>query len=204
LVEERFEVIKKYIKNKDVLDCGCVEHEVYDDKPWWDYLWIHDKICKEAKYCLGVDVEKKELERLKKKGFNVRHANVETMDLGRKFDVVIAGELIEHLTNPGLFLERANYHLRKNGLIIITTPNVFSSGNVLRSLLGMKVKINEQHVCYYDVQTLSQLFDRYGFKVQDIYWHVRPEANRLNFLIRFRRDLAPTVIAVAKKVKDLC
>jgi 2-polyprenyl-3-methyl-5-hydroxy-6-metoxy-1,4-benzoquinol methylase len=202
LVEERFSALKKYFKDKDVLDCGCVEHKVYSDKAWWDYLWIHDKICKEAKFCLGVDIEKDELEKLKKKGYNVTYADVETMKLNRKFDVVFAGELIEHLGNPGAFLERVNLHLRKGGILILTTPNAFAVGILFRSLLGRAVNSNPQHVCFYDLQTLRQLLERYGFQLEDVYWHVRPEAYKLNFLVKFRPSLAPTIIAAARKVKD--
>jgi SAM-dependent methyltransferase len=190
------------VKDKDVLDCGCAEHYVYEDQESWGYLWIHDKICKEAKYCLGIDIEKEALLRLKEMGYNVKYANVETMELGRKFDVIVAGELIEHLSNPGLFLERANKHLRKDGRLIISTPNAFSSGNVFRSLLGRKMIINPQHVCYYDEQTLTQLLKRYGFEVEDVIWHVRPEANRLNFVIKYRKNMAPTMIVIARKVKE--
>ena len=203
MATERFEAIRKYIKDKEVLDCGCVEHEVYDDKPWWDYLWIHDKIVKEAKFCMGVDMEKEELKKLKEKGYNVRHADVETMELGRKFDVIVAGELIEHLGNPGSFLERSNAHLRKNGLIIITTPNVFSAGTVYRVLIGKTPEVNPQHVCYYDLKTLSILLERYGFEVQDVIMHQRPEAYKLNFLVKYRPDLAPTLIVVGRKIRNV-
>jgi SAM-dependent methyltransferase len=186
-----------------VLDCGCVSHKVSDDEEWWSYLWLHEQICKVARECLGVDYEKAEVEKLKKKGYNVKVANVETMDLGRTFDVVVAGELIEHLANPGLFLERANKHLKKDGMLILTTPNVFSPSFIIRRIFNRDLHVNEEHVAYYDVQTLNQLLTRYNFELEDVYWHVRPEAYRLNFLIKFRRDFAPTIIAAARKLKDI-
>lgn len=44
--------------------------------------------------------------------------------LGR-YDAIISCEGIEHFGNPLRFLETANKHLNDNGLIIITTPNIW-------------------------------------------------------------------------------
>jgi len=158
-------------------------------------------ICKDARYCLGVDIEKDELKKLRDKGYNVKFADVETMNLGEKFEVVVAGELVEHLSNPGLFIQQANLHLEKDGLLIITTPNAFSFGFIYRKLLGKTMRVHDQHTCFFDVQTATQLLNRYGFEVQDVYWHIRREARMLSF-IKFRKELAPTIIIVARKIDN--
>ena len=46
--------------------------------------------------------------------------------LGRKFDVIVTGEILEHLPNQGLFLENAERHLKKKGVQILTTPNALA------------------------------------------------------------------------------
>jgi 2-polyprenyl-3-methyl-5-hydroxy-6-metoxy-1,4-benzoquinol methylase len=163
---------------------------------------MHDMICKEARYCLGVDIEKAELSKLREKGYNVKFADVEKMDLGKKFDVVVAGELIEHLSNPGSFVERTNLHLKKNGILILTTPNPLSFGIIYKKLLGKNVRVHDQHTCFFDAQTLGQLLNRYGFEVEEVYWHIRPEA-RMHTFINFRPELAPTFIMIAKKIKGV-
>jgi 2-polyprenyl-3-methyl-5-hydroxy-6-metoxy-1,4-benzoquinol methylase len=150
-----------------------------------------------------VDIARDELKKLKKKGYNVKYADAESMELGRQFDVVFAGELLEHLSNPGMFLAKANSHLKENGLLVLTTPNAFSLQVFLRNILGMKLYINEEHVCFYELNTLRHLLDRYGFKIEDIYWHVRPGTTRIMFLFRLRRDLVPTIILTARKIEDL-
>ncbi len=83
-------------------------------------------IVKNSRTCLGIDIEEKEIIKMKKEGYNVICANVETMQLNLKFDVIIAGELIEHLHNPGLFLNTLYEHLRDEGKLILTTPNPFN------------------------------------------------------------------------------
>ena len=43
-----------------------------------------------------------------------------------KFDVIICQEVIEHLENPRHLLREFKKILRKEGIIIITTPNIFN------------------------------------------------------------------------------
>ena len=51
----------------------------------------------------GIDIDSVGIEHLLNRHYNVICDNVETMSLGRTFDVIVAGEIIEHLENPGLF-----------------------------------------------------------------------------------------------------
>ena len=53
----------------------------------------------------------------------------QNFDLGRTFDTVFAGELIEHLGNVDGFLSSARRHLEPGGQLVLTTPNVFYVGN---------------------------------------------------------------------------
>ena len=117
---------------------------------------------------MGVDILAKEVKLLNELGFNVVCADVEQMELGRKFDVIIAGELIEHLDNPGLFLQRVKSHLEEDGLLILTTPNPFALGNAfipIKLLLGGDYSVNKEHKCWYCLKTLRQLLEKYGFKI---------------------------------------
>jgi len=48
---------------------------------------------------------------------------METMSLkGKKFDAIICSEVIEHLDEPGKFLQKAKQLLKKGGLFILTVP----------------------------------------------------------------------------------
>jgi|GEM_PF-430905 len=50
-------------------------------------------------------------------------ANVTTLDPpSERYDCLILGEVIEHVLNPELFLERCLAHLRPGGRLILTTP----------------------------------------------------------------------------------
>lgn len=59
------------------------------------------------------------------------HLEVKKSDLSKgicykkeEFDMVYAGEVIEHLYNPDFFLQESNRILKKGGYLIISTPNL--------------------------------------------------------------------------------
>ncbi len=49
-------------------------------------------------------------------------------------DLVIAGEVFEHLTSPLHFIKEISRVLKKGGILFLTTPNVCYMGNILRLL----------------------------------------------------------------------
>ena len=50
--------------------------------------------------------------------------------------LVFAGEILEHLTNPFIFLKEINRVLKKEGVLILSTPNINSFKNRIKVLLG--------------------------------------------------------------------
>ena len=161
-----FDIILPYIKGKEVLDLGCVNH---NSKYKNDPLWVHGFLNKHSKV-LGVDILKEEVEKLKKEGYNIIYDDVETMNLNKKFDVIVAGELIEHLSNQGLFLENCKRHLKEKGILILTTPHTFNLRYSLMNLFLLRdnPKVCQEHTCQYSPQTIRELLERNGFNVLKI------------------------------------
>lgn len=55
--------------------------------------------------------------------------NAENFQLGgKKFDLVVSFQVIEHLYEPGAMLLNAKSHLKPGGLLLITTPNLNGLG----------------------------------------------------------------------------
>jgi 2-polyprenyl-3-methyl-5-hydroxy-6-metoxy-1,4-benzoquinol methylase len=162
---KRINIIKEFVKDKKVLDIGCIQHN------WQQYLnkdWLHNQIIKYAKEVKGIDYLKKDVIILQKKGFNIIHANAEDFNLNEKFDVIIAGELIEHLFNVGRFLDSVKKHMHNKSELILTTPNAFTLGNIFRIFKGLfkiETEDNQERTHWYDKQTLLNTLKRKNFEI---------------------------------------
>ena len=200
LVSDRWDVIKDLIAGREVLDLGCVDHEARQEE---GKDWLHRKIREKARSTLGVDYVADEVARLRNKGYDVIQGNVENLTLNRTFDVVIAGNIIEHLSNPGLFLESTKRHLNKSGVFILTTDNCYG----LRSLKAVtffdRIRPNKEHSLAFEEEVLRQLLERHGLQIADFYYYNGPYANRfkkrfIDALCQIRKSWAWQMLAVCK------
>jgi 2-polyprenyl-3-methyl-5-hydroxy-6-metoxy-1,4-benzoquinol methylase len=83
-------------------------------------------------------------------------------------DVVICGEVLEHLSNPGHFLARLRK--RHTGPVIITVPNAFAAAGAKWAAKGIE-NVNRDHVAWYSPKTLSVLLERAGYTVGALFWY---------------------------------
>jgi 2-polyprenyl-3-methyl-5-hydroxy-6-metoxy-1,4-benzoquinol methylase len=156
----------KFCRDKDVLDLGCVDH---DPKNEQSTLWLHGAIKNVASSILGLDFYQKGVDYLVKKGYDVIFANAQNFDFDRKYDVIAAGDLIEHVENPGLMFSCVAKHLKIGGIFVISTPNPWCWKYTLYFWIFSKMdKINQEHVAWYCPETLRLLGSRYGFSVKEI------------------------------------
>jgi len=179
---ERMEVIYPYIKNKEVLDIGCYAelrgliHNVKNEKSW-----IHGFLSKHSKHTVGIDIVPDKIDVIKKAGYDVYCMSAETFSFKKKFDVIFAGDVIEHLDNPGLMLKQCRKHLKDDGLLIITTYNVFSIdykiANIVR-FFNNDLEVHPNHTCFYSPTTIKNLLFRNGFKINKMIFVNQPVASR--------------------------
>lgn len=64
------------------------------------------------------------------------HGTIGSLDLGRKYDLILGLEIVEHLIDPLPFFRLIAGNLADNGVALVTTPNVSSFGAACRLLLG--------------------------------------------------------------------
>ncbi|RMD67368.1 methyltransferase domain-containing protein, partial [Candidatus Parcubacteria bacterium] len=124
--------------------------------------------------------------------------DAQTFSLNERFDTIVSGELIEHLSNPGQFLARAQEHIKPNGRVVLTTPYVFGLANILYAILKFpKTCSNSEHTLWFCPTTFIELATRYDFKVvhwelvEDYYDHVPSWKYRI--LVAFLRILGPII-----------
>ncbi len=88
-------------------------------------------------------------------------------------DLLIAGEIIEHLENTGSFLEAVKPLVRENGELVVTTPNPHALTNVLFASTKREVQ-NVDHVAWHSWKTLETLLGRHGWTVTSVAYYVHP------------------------------
>lgn len=128
--EIRGKLISEFIgEGKTVLDIGC------RDGVLTSYFSQKNTVT-------GADIDMVSLEQAGK-GLGIKTVfmdlNGDWSELGgQKFDVVVAGEVLEHLYYPELVMDRVRSVLNPGGIFIGTVPNAFSLKNRLRYLMGDK------------------------------------------------------------------
>jgi 2-polyprenyl-3-methyl-5-hydroxy-6-metoxy-1,4-benzoquinol methylase len=165
---KRIELIKKYIKNKSVLDIWCVQHSHNASKK---EDWLHKKLYDYAKSVKWLDYLQGDVDELKKDWYNIVCWNAENYNLWENFDIIIAWEIIEHLFNVWNFLDANKLHMHKDSVLILTTPNAFCLWNtyrILKRIFNIGNIDNNEHTLWYDIHTLKNVLERRWYEIVEI------------------------------------
>jgi len=84
---------------------------------------------------------------------------------GRRFDVVVMNDFLEHMPDPGAALAEARRLLADDGVLFLTTPDVGSVMARLTRARWLHLKPNE-HLVYFDRRTIDRLLARTGFRIK--------------------------------------
>jgi 2-polyprenyl-3-methyl-5-hydroxy-6-metoxy-1,4-benzoquinol methylase len=90
------------------------------------------------------------------------------------FDGVAMIEVVEHLDDPGAYLQAIRRLLRPGGRLLLTTPN--AGGSAARVLGHRWRAVTDEHLNYFGRASLVHLLDRHGFDT------VRVAATNLDLL----------------------
>jgi len=77
----------------------------------------------------GIDASNKNIEvaklHAKEMGLNIKyiHSSPENINLKNEFDVILCMEVVEHVSNIDLFIQKCSSLVKKNGIIFISTIN---------------------------------------------------------------------------------
>ena len=125
---------------------------------------LHDKIVDAAALVFGVDRE----DSPGVMGFDLDDVTQDDLP-SQDVDIVICGEVIEHLSNPGHFLARLKRQYAGTP-VIITVPNAFAEAGRRWIQKGME-NVNKDHVAWYSPQTMRVLLERAGYGVGGLFWY---------------------------------
>ncbi len=160
-------------KNKKVLHLGCVG---FADSTSQERIDLAKKslhfTLTNISQVTGIDYCREAIDYFKKNDVfdNVLYGDVEKLNeinLNEIFDVVVAGDIIEHISNPGLMLDGIKLFCDSNTEIAITTPHAFGLLNYLRFIMG-RFKEGKEHLMTFNIQNIENLLGRHNYKIISI------------------------------------
>lgn len=155
---------KLRLRNKKILDIGC-----YDGT----FLNLFKN---KTNKLYGLDASPQSIIRAKKNKILAKpyfFDDVSPMPyLNNSFELIIAGEIIEHIYDTDYFLSEINRLLKPGGHLLLSTPNIASLGRRIYLLLGISplLEISPNypnscgHIRYFTKDSLKQLFSHHKFK----------------------------------------
>ncbi len=193
-VGDRRHFILQSIRGKKVLHLGCTEASQTTARLRHG-SHLHIQMAGVAIELWGVDIDPSGLQLLREAGIgNLVEGSV--YDLGslpipHDFDVVVAGELLEHLANPGLFLAELRRVCSSTTTVLLTTPNCYSIKQFIHALLGEDA-VDATHTAVYGFSTLNTLLTCSGFQVAS--WHTAT-----NTQLTWRSRVATGLLSLAAR-----
>jgi len=167
----------KYVRGKDTLDLGSVDHHEDNSKSRY---WLFKAIKDNASSVLGLDYYKEGVEALRAAGYDIVHGDAQNFRVEKKFDIVTAGDLIEHLPNLDGFICSVKEALNSKGLLVISTPNPWCWKYLgYHFFFGKLQPVNREHVSWFCLKTLDNLFSRYGLEIVDYSYSSRRKYEKM-------------------------
>jgi len=204
--------LEKLCRDKTVLHLGCADAIHMDENIEYG-KHLHLRIHSVARKVYGVDFDNTAIQKLMNEHNleNLYVGDVEKLDcdFGTNFDLIVSGELIEHLNNPGLFLNSTKKYMTDQTTLVITTPNLLSLKLFLHSLVGSQ-RVHPDHSIGFTFSLIETLLSRYNYQVVE--WKTSVErfaSNRNSFanhifnsLFSFFPKYADTLIIIAKRTES--
>ena len=199
-------LIENYISQGKLLDIGCGNGHLLE------------AAIKRGWLVNGYDVDKNSTEIVANRlGIEVLSGDFfeKYSQLDNVYDLVTMHQVLEHLKNPGAYLNKVHDLIKDGGYIFIAVPNIKSLSNKAKFFLE-RIRIKKRdigkyydtshHVLYFDPTTLTSLLHKHGFKV--VYKRnghkTRPNQSKIKrFFMRNFTDYLfakSTFLVVAKKI----
>jgi SAM-dependent methyltransferase len=151
------------VRGPRVLDVGCTGHTLEAEPPHG----LQGQLATRFRDVVGIDQSEKKVKELRdfiKCLSPMPRPSV--IPFVQRFGTIVAGKVIEKVSNPGLFLKRAQSQLARGGQLLVSTPFPFS----LLYLLSAHSKYpktcqNPGHVHWFCVSTPQELARPCGLRV---------------------------------------
>src|ERR1700688_1269750 len=159
-------MLERVGRRKDVLDVGCATGYLAK------LMSSHD--CSVT----GIDVNADSAEAAKTYCSRVFVADLDFTGLaeaveGKSFDVIVFGDVLEHLRYPVRILDEARTLLRADGYVVASIPNIAHGAIRLALLRGdfdyQELGIlDETHLRFFTLKTVEELFLEAGYEIKQV------------------------------------
>jgi 2-polyprenyl-3-methyl-5-hydroxy-6-metoxy-1,4-benzoquinol methylase len=152
----------KRVVHVGFVDAGCQALNEQAGK------WLHEHLATTARELVGIDLDPVGVERARADGYEAYAIDCRDVDAIEAAgiapaDVVVAGEVIEHLDDPGSFLDGLHHLVAPGGVLVVTTPNATGLVNSF-ALLGNFEVNHPDHVVMYTCATVDAMLRRHGWE----------------------------------------
>ncbi len=157
IAKKRIGIYKKILKKKtfNILEIGCGSGV------------ISDGFLQNGINYTGIDLDANMCNFAISKSRNVIYGNFLKTDFNKKFDVLFASQVVEHIDEPNIFFKKCNEVLCKDGILHIDVPNDNSMISYLRKLYKNKKYYGAirppYHMRAYASKSLKKLFLNHNF-----------------------------------------
>jgi len=157
------EIVALYLQERLVLDIGCGSGA----------LGACIKGINPQCIVHGIDISGEACERAEKRIDRVWCLDLDQdpfPDSDTRYDLIILGDLLEHLKRPDLLFAQLHDHLNRNGQIILSVPNIANYSIRLRLLWGEfryteTGILDRTHLRFFTLQSVNDLIRKSGFTV---------------------------------------
>lgn len=160
-----YKVYHSIPSNSKVLDVGCSSGNFGE-------VLINKKSCTVD----GIELDKKDAKEASKKLRKVYVRNIETdslKDIKKDYDIIYFGDVIEHLIDPVSALKKIQEHLKPNGRIVFSIPNMAHISVRLYLLRGdfeytETGLLDKTHLHYYNLDEVQRVFAEANMELDKI------------------------------------
>lgn len=175
-IVDRIDWLVEQCRGKRVIHIGFADTGFRDEQGRAG-RWLHGHLDDVARELVGLDADEAGVAAAVAAGMDAHVIDCTDADAVagaglEPADVVLAGEVIEHVGSPGPFLAALHPLCRPDGRLIVTTPNAYGLVNVVASMTR-RVEVNHpDHLMMFTWRTLTRLLTREGWIPEDTVTYV--------------------------------
>lgn len=145
--------------------------------------WLHARLALAAGEIVGLDSDPETVASAKAHGFDVAMVDCTDVEAVHRLqihraDVVLVGELIEHVDDPVALLKSASALVRPDGEVVVTTPNARSLHGLLLAAARREM-VHPDHLMSFSARQLFETARRSGLRPTELLTYRRDNQSRL-------------------------